>query len=230
MARQALFVMAKDPRAGQVKTRLCPPLSPEVAAGLYRCFLLDVLDLAAGLPGVDPVVAFSPAEAHEEFSRLASGRFRLIPQEGEDLGARLENAFRVLFQQGYDRVAALSTDSPDLPAEYLHEAFARLEATRVVLGPCPDGGYYLIGQSTLIPELFRNMPWSTDRVVPETEARIKRMGLTLSYLPRWHDVDTAADLNRLVRELTRAGCSRVRALHTGLFCQRVFRDTPVVVG
>ena len=119
MARQALFVMAKDPKAGQVKTRLCPPLTPEVAAGLYQCFLLDVLDLVAGLPGVDPVVAFSPPESHEEFSRLASGRFRLIPQEGADLGARLENAFRVLFQHGYDRVAAVSTDSPDLPAEYL---------------------------------------------------------------------------------------------------------------
>jgi rSAM/selenodomain-associated transferase 1 len=229
MARQALFVMAKDPRAGQVKTRLCPPLTPEVAARLYQCFLLDVLDLVAGLPGVDPVIAFSPPEAQEEFSRLTSGRFQLIPQEGPDLGARLENSFRVLFQQGYTRVAAVSTDTPDLPAKYLQEAFFRLRDARVVLGPCPDGGYYLIGLSSPTPELFRDMPWSTDRVVPETEVRVKSMGLALSYLPEWHDVDTGADLERLVRELTEAARSDNRAPRTTRFCRQEFRDKPFVV-
>lgn len=230
MTRQALFVMAKDPRAGQVKTRLCPPLTPESAASLYHCFLLDVLDLVAGLPGVDPVVAFSPPEAREEFARLTAGRLQLVPQEGADLGARLENAFRVLFQQGYDRVAAVSTDSPDLPAEYLQEAFSRLEDARVVLGPCPDGGYYLIGLSGPIPELFRDMPWSTDRVIAETDARAKSMGLVLSYLPEWHDVDTAIDLNRLVEELIGVGRSGIRAPRTTLFCRQEFRDKRVVVG
>ncbi len=224
MARQALFVMAKDPRAGQVKTRLCPPLTPETAARLYECFLLDVLDLVGGLPGVDPVVAFSPSEAREEFSRLTSGRFLLIPQQGADLGARLENSFRILFERGYDRVAAVSTDSPDLPAAYLQEAFARLQDAPVVLGPCPDGGYYLIGLSGLIPELFRDMPWSTDRVVLETHARVKGMGLALAYLPEWHDVDTAADLDRLVRDLTRGAHAEGRAPCTAAFCQRHFRD------
>ena len=228
--RQALFVMAKDPRAGQVKTRLCPPLTPDMAARLYQCFLLDVLDLVAGLPGVEPAVAFSPPDAREEFSRLTSGRFLLIPQHGQDLGARLENSFHVLFQQGYERVAAVSTDSPDLPAAYLQEAFSRLDETPVVLGPCPDGGYYLIGLSSLIPELFRDMPWSTDRVVTETDVRAKRMGLGLSYLPEWHDVDTAADLARLVRELTEAECSGARAPRTTRFCQQVFRDKQAIVG
>ena len=225
MPRQALFVMAKDPRAGQVKTRLCPPLTSEVAARLYQCFLLDVLDLVAGLPGVDPVVAFSPPEAHVEFSRLTSGRFQLVPQEGADLGARLENSFHVLFQQGYTRVAAVSTDTPDLPAEYLQEAFYRLRDARVVLGPCPDGGYYLIGLSSPTPELFRGMPWSTDRVISETDARVKRMGLALSYLPEWPDVDTATDLDRLVRELTGGRRSGSGALRTAAFCQQQFLDT-----
>jgi len=224
MARQALFVMAKDPRAGQVKTRLCPPLTPELAARLYQCFLLDVLDLVAGLPDVDPVVAFTPSEAREEFTRHTSGRYQLVPQEGPDLGARLEHAFRILFRQGYERVAALSTDSPDLPVEYLQEAFARLEEARVVLGPCPDGGYYLIGLSSPTPEVFRDMPWSTDRVLPETDARVKRMGLVLSYLPQWHDVDTAADLDRLVRDLTGGAGRGRRAPRTAAFCREQFFD------
>lgn len=230
MARQALFVMAKDPRAGQVKTRLCPPLTPETAARLYQCFLLDVLDLAAGLPGVDPVVAFSPPEAQDEFSRLTLGRLQLVPQEGADLGARLENSFRILFRQGYDRVAAVSTDSPDLPAAYLQEAFARLQDAPVVLGPCPDGGYYLIGLSRPIPDLFSDVPWSTDRVLAETDARVRGMGLAPSYLPVWHDVDTAADLDRLVRDLTSGKRSGSRAPRTAAFCLQQFRDRPASWG
>ncbi len=213
-----------------MKTRLCPPLTPEMAARLYQCFLSDVLDLVAGVSGVDPVVAFAPPEADREFSRLTAGRFVLLPQQGADLGARLENTFRVLFQQGYERIAAVSTDSPDLPAEYLQEAFRRLEDAELVLGPCPDGGYYLIALSKLIPELFRDMPWSTDRVVPETDTRARQMGLAPFYLPMWHDVDTAADLDRLVRDLTGDQCSGTRAPRTTQFCLQEFGERHVRVG
>ncbi len=218
-ARSALFVMAKDPQAGHVKTRLCPPLSPEMAARLYRCFLLDVLDLVAGVPGVDPVVAYTPAEARSAFAALTNGNFLLVPQEGSDLGARLENTFRTLFRQGYHRVAAVSTDSPDLPPEYLREAFRRLERSPVVMGPCPDGGYYLIGMSRLVPELFREMPWSTEHVVPLTEERTRQLGLDLARLPEWSDVDTAADLGRLVRDLTAGAGPGDRAPRTSTFCR-----------
>jgi len=226
MGRHALFVMAKDPRAGTVKTRLCPPLTPETAARLYRCFLSDVLDLVAKLRDVDPVVAYSPADAGPEFARLTSGRFLLVPQEGEDLGERLEGTFRTLFRRGYKYVSAVSTDSPDLPVEYLQEAFRRLENAPVVVGPCPDGGYYLIGLSRLVPELFRNMPWSTARVVAETESRARRIGLAVSYLPPWHDVDTAADLDRLVRELAGGAWSGSGASRTARFCREELRARP----
>ncbi len=218
--RQALFVMAKDPRAGQVKTRLCPPLDSDTAARLYHCFLLDVLDLVAAVPGVEPVVAYTPPEARQAFARLTDGRFLLVPQEGGDLGARLEHTFQVLFAQGFERVAAVSTDSPDLPPEYLREAFARLQLWPIVMGPCPDGGYYLIGLSRLVPELFREMPWSTERVVGETEARARRLGLAAARLPEWSDVDTADDLGRLYRALTGDGRPDDRAARTAAFCRR----------
>ena len=219
--RSALFVMAKDPRAGQVKTRLCPPLDGETAARLYRCFLLDVLDMIAGVAGVDPVVAYTPADARGPFARLTNGRFLLIEQQGDDLGASLESGFRALFERGYDRVAAVSTDSPDLPPAYLAEAFCALERAPAVLGPCPDGGYYLIGLTRLVPEFFRVMPWSTERVIPETEARARRLGLEIARLPAWPDVDTAADLDRLCRELAGAGAPGHRALRTAAFCRDV---------
>ncbi|MFB3818449.1 MAG: TIGR04282 family arsenosugar biosynthesis glycosyltransferase, partial [Candidatus Methylomirabilales bacterium] len=215
----ALFVMAKAPRAGAVKTRLCPPLSPGGAARLYRCFLLDVLEMAAEVPGVDPVVAYAPASAGPAFARLAGERFALMRQEGADLGARLEHGFRTLFAAGYHAVAALSTDSPDLPPGFLLQAFAQLHRNPVVLGPCLDGGYYLIGLTRLIPEVFRHMPWSTPRVLPETEARLARLGVPWARLPAWHDVDTAADLDRLIHELRDHRGER-RAPRTAAFCAR----------
>ncbi len=219
MKRHALAVMAKDPRAGQVKTRLCPPLDPETAADLYRCFLLDVLDLAAAVPGVDLLVAYTPPEARWLFTQLTDGRFLLHPQEGPDLGARLEQLFQALFQRGYDGVAVVSTDSPDLPPEYLREAFRRLEQSPVVMGPCPDGGYYLIGMSRFTPDLLREIPWSTKEVARQTEERARQLGVELAHLPAWHDVDTAADLVRLCRELPRGPQAGDRAPRTAAFCR-----------
>jgi rSAM/selenodomain-associated transferase 1 len=220
--------MAKEPRAGCVKTRLCPPLTPDGAAELYRCFLLDVLDLAAGIAGVDAVVAYAPPDAEERFAELTGGRFALIPQKGEDLGARLENAFGALFSRGYERIAAMSTDSPDLPPEHLADAFARLERDPVVLGPCPDGGYYLIGLTRAVPELFRNMPWSTPEVLPETERRLERLGLGWTRLPAWNDVDTYADLHRLRRDLGAPGASHGRAPRTAAHCVRELQRSHVL--
>lgn len=219
MMRRALFVMAKDPRAGQVKTRLCPPLDPEAAAKVYRCFLLDVLDLVASVPDVHPVVAYTPPEARPAFAALVDGRFHLVPQEGSDLGARMENAFRLLFRKGYERVAAIGADSPDLPPEYLRETFRRLERSPVVLGASPDGGYYLIGMSRLVPELFREMPWGTEDVLRLTEERAARLGLEVARLPEWQDVDTPADLARLCRDLTSPAWPADRAPRTTAFCR-----------
>jgi hypothetical protein len=221
MMRQALCVMAKDPKAGHVKTRLCPPLDADTAARLYRCFLIDALDMVAHVPGADPVVAYAPANAREPFAQLTDERFLLIPQEGDDLGSRLENAFRALFRRGYDRVAVVSTDSPDLPPEYLPEAFRALDRAPGAIGPCPDGGYYLIALARPVPELFRDMPWSTPRVVPETDARARGLGLELARLPEWPDVDTAADLGRLCRELADPVGAMRRAPLTAAFCRDV---------
>ena len=83
-----LAIMAKAPRAGAVKTRLCPPLRPPEAAELARCFLLDAVDRVAAVAGVRPVLAYAPVEARGEFESIAPG-FALLAQQGEDLGARM---------------------------------------------------------------------------------------------------------------------------------------------
>jgi rSAM/selenodomain-associated transferase 1 len=198
-ARIALAVMAKVPVAGAVKTRLCPPLSPVEAAQLARCFLQDRIAQVRRVAEADPIVAFAPAERGIGLAGLVPPGLRLVPQRGPDLGARLDRLLTDLLAEGYAGAVAVDADSPTLPVAFLRAACRMLGRGRadVVVGPCEDGGYYLIGLRAPAPGLFTAMPWSTPAVLGETIARARRLGLRLALLPRWFDVDRGEDLARL---------------------------------
>lgn len=198
-----LIVFAREPVAGQTKTRLCPPLDGATAAALYACFLRDTLDLARRTPGVQPLIAYTPASAGPYFARLAPD-LPARPQVGAGLGERLANALQAALAEGRP-AAALGSDSPDLPGACLGAAFAQLAAgADVVLGPAADGGYYLIGLRAPQPRLLRDVPMSTPTVLADTLALAGDLGLRVALLPPWYDIDTAADLERLRANLATA--------------------------
>jgi rSAM/selenodomain-associated transferase 1 len=202
-ARSAVAIMAKTPRAGEVKTRLCPPLSLAEAAELYRCFLLDKIAQVNALQRATPVVSYSPTDAKQWFEDLTPSHFLLIPQRGDDLGARILSTFDQLFRHGYTQVMVIDSDTPTLPTVCLEQAL-ELMAERhndVVLGPTEDGGYYLIGLRRAHRELFEHMPWSTSQVFTETRRRSLQRGLTVACTAYWYDVDMPDDLRRLSRSL-----------------------------
>jgi len=199
MRLPAVAVMAKVPGATAVKSRLHPVLGASLATRLYDCFLRDRLDALATVAGIDRVVAFTPPEAREAMARLAPPGFTLVSQRGMDLGARLHGLLAELLDSGHPGAIAIDSDSPTLPMHYVAEA-ARVLATgaaEVVIGPCDDGGYYLIGVRSPHPELFEGIPWSTDRVLPLTLERAQHRGLRTHVLTAWFDVDTETDLARL---------------------------------
>jgi len=214
VAAAAVAVMAKVPGAAPVKSRLHAALTEARATELYRCFLLDRLDAVAAVPGIAPVVAFTPAAAHAQMTALAPPGFRLVPQEGEGLTERLTRLFDRLLGE-HPAVLAMDSDSPTLPMGYVADATRALTAGEadVVVGPSDDGGYYLIGLRAFRPELFARVPWSTADVLGVTLARAKDLGLRVRLLPSWFDVDTEADLRRLRRELatTSSGPARTAA-------------------
>jgi rSAM/selenodomain-associated transferase 1 len=208
MARRALIIMAKQPKAGHTKTRLSPPLSPDQAAELYACLLRDTLEvvrrLAWQLP-LTPFIAFYPPKADKDFQILAPD-FQLLAQQGTSLSERLAGALLAVGELGYEQVAAINSDSPVLPFEYLARAFRALDDPRVdlALGPCDDGGYYLIGWKRPYPHLVREVTMSTSTVLADTVALARRGGLQVALLPSWYDIDDAAALARM-RENGHAG-------------------------
>jgi uncharacterized protein len=195
----AVAVMTKVPGMTVVKSRLHESLGAERATELYRCFLLDRLDAVAALRDITGVVAFTPFEAEALIRALAPPALRLLPQHGADLGERLSNILTELLTRGHAGAMAVDSDSPTLPMAYLVEAATVLSGATcdVVLGPCEDGGYYLVGLRYPQPALFEGIPWSTDAVFAMTLEKARARGLSVHVLPQWFDVDTEADLRRL---------------------------------
>ena len=207
----ALVIFAKAPIPGQVKTRLCPPLTPDEAASLHGSFVLDALErsrddrttgrVTLNRVPLDRFVACAPSASHVFFKIIEERHgVQLLDQIGEDLGARMDQAFRAIFARGYQRVLVVGTDLPSLPGACYTEALSLLADHDLVLGPSLDGGYYLIGLRGPAPELFVGMPWSTDRVCALTQAKADALGLKTGLLPTWRDVDTIEDLLALIDE------------------------------
>ena len=194
----ALIIFAKQPLAGKVKTRLTAVLSPEEAAELYRCMLIDTLFKVKLLGGVDIYLFFEgDGDAASYFASIADG-METRPQRGNDLGERMMDAFQRTFERGYESVAIIGTDSPDLPVSFIEEAFLSLGDARLdaVFGPSEDGGYYLLALKRLHAELFQGIGWSSQAVLRETVAAAEKVGMRTTMLSLWHDVDTVADLRR----------------------------------
>ena len=193
-----LVIFAKAPIAGFAKTRLCPPLLPDEAAGLQRAFIADTLDNAVGAGGFDVLVAFTPDDARGLMVETCGGRpCDLAPQVGGDLGERMSRAFVSAFGMGYRKVAIVGTDSPALQTCTLTAAFDRLDRADMVIGPAEDGGYYLIGLKSPAPEVFKDIGWSGPEVLSETLAKAHGLGLSVELLPTLGDVDTFEDLGRI---------------------------------
>lgn len=202
--RCALAIMTKAPRAGRVKTRLTPPLTPEEAAALNICFLRDTAAaIAQAGEKAQGVGCYTPVGEEEAYGDIFPATFQLIPQRDGDFGERLIRATEDLFSVGYAAVCLIDSDSPTVPASAFTEAVELLlqPNEKVILGPSDDGGYYLIGMKHLHRELFEEIDWSTERVLAQTQKQAEKAGLVVHLLPPCFDVDDEATFRRLQDEL-----------------------------
>lgn len=202
--KPALVIFAKAPEPGQVKTRLLPYLTPQEVTELHRAFVLDTIARLKPIGAVQRYIACYPSSTHPFFSRLGKQyQLELLDQQGSDLGERMSTIVRGLAARHMTGIVLISTDSPTLPVSYLNEAFHVLQKKAVVLGPSKDGGYYLIGISRWIPQLFEGIPWSTENVFKTTLQQIHHLKLAYEILPQWFDVDHIEDLKILANQLAK---------------------------
>jgi uncharacterized protein len=199
-----VFIFAKAPVAGRVKTRLVPAVGAEGAVRLAMALLEDTLEALLAHGRAAPVLAVDNVAAFQ-------GRgLPMVEQGTGDLGERLE---RVL-GRGLARAPValvVGSDTPGFPAPLLEEAFSALERADAVLTPAEDGGFTLLGLRRCPPGLLRGLPWSKPETLRATEARLRARGLGVLRTRPWFDVDGPADLARLRVELSEG---TVQARHT----------------
>lgn len=194
-----LLIFIKSPVRGQVKSRLAAAVGEEAALELYKNITLDVIDTAKGC-GHPFRICFFPPDAEETISAWIGRKHSFMPQIGGDLGARMENAFKQIFSEGFSRAVLIGSDLPDLPAAVIEEAFKALTSNDAVIGPAADGGYYLIGfnSASFLPQVFHGIEWSTNTVFQETMDVLRRASLRVHRVSQWKDVDTLDDLKALL--------------------------------
>ena len=195
MHRLALF--ARRPAAREVKTRLSPALPAALALDLYRALLEDAIALTARARADERFLYWAGTPEAPDRA-LAPGGMRARDQQGRDLGERLARAFDELLVAPGDRAVIMGADCPWLDSGALRAAFEALAKHDAVLGPARDGGYYLIGLRRRSPDLFRDIEWSTSRVLDQTLARAAQAGVTVERLAALDDLDTPEDLLRWI--------------------------------
>lgn len=228
-----ILLFVKAPIKGRVKSRLAAVLGQDAALELYRSFVLDIL-ATIEMTGIPCRVCYHPPDSGDIAKGWLGDHLQYLPQEGKDLGERMEQSFRRAFSEDASRAILIGSDIPDLPPEILREAMNRLDRTGAVIGPAKDGGYYLIGfrKEAFFPGIFRGQEWSADRVLLKTLKIFEQEQREVFSLPSWQDVDTIDDLKDLIKRGQSSAfsksrtMSRLAGIKSGLFLTEV-RDGKV---
>ncbi|MAN27599.1 MULTISPECIES: TIGR04282 family arsenosugar biosynthesis glycosyltransferase [Mesonia] len=187
--KNLLLIFTKNPELGKCKTRLAKSIGDEAALSIYKHLLQHTASVSHQVNS-DKQVFYSKEIIQED--DFDSNLFQKKLQQGKDLGIRMSNAFAEAFQEGYQKVIIIGSDLYDLHSETIEEAFQNLDTHEVVIGPAKDGGYYLLGMKSFIPEIFQQKKWSTATVLQDTLADLKSKKVTL--LATKNDIDTFEDI------------------------------------
>ena len=183
-----LVVFLRLPDKGKVKTRLAATLGEEAALEIYKKLVSITLDTVArsGIPAYLFYTGGLPSPSERD------PRFSYHIQLDGDLGTKMAGALSFVLSL-HKKALIIGSDCPDLTPEILYACRISLDEKDIVLGPCDDGGFYLLGCSELHPVLFANIEWSTPSVLDQTIEKIMEANLSYRLLERLHDIDRAED-------------------------------------
>ena len=189
MSKNRLIIFTRNPELGKVKTRLAASIGDKKALKIYTFLLNKTKEVTLNLP-CNKVVYYSVKIRQNDL--WSANFYEKEPQKGNDLGERMENAFKDAFAKGYEKVLIIGSDLYDLTPKHIHEAFETLKNNDVVIGPAKDGGYYLLGMKTLQTTIFKNKKWGTATVRKETLKDLQNASIHV--LEELNDIDVYEDL------------------------------------
>ena len=206
--RERLIVFTRYPEPGTTKTRMIPELGAQGAAELQRQMTEHIIARAKELCGLHPLpveVRFEGGSETLMRQWLGTG-YAYRHQGSGDIGLRMGRALQDAFGQGCATVVIIGSDIPDITTDILQKAFEALNQNDLVLGPAGDGGYYLIGVQRKTfrhwhPQLFSDISWGTEQVMPQTLNIAHKFGLRYNLLDTLRDVDRPEDLGVWYRAL-----------------------------
>ena len=189
-----LMVFMKNPIAGKVKTRLAIDIGKEEALNIYLRLIEYTQFVTSKIQTCDKAIYYSSSvEEHDQWN---SDTYNKYQQKGKGLGEKLSNAFADAFNQGYEKVIAIGTDSFEITGNIIDKAFRSLQDSEIVIGPAKDGGYYLIGMNEHKPEIFNGIEWGTDKVLSATLSIIRSINYRHALLKELSDIDTMEDYEK----------------------------------
>lgn len=200
--KPAILLMLKAPELGKVKTRLAATIGNETAVRVY-CELvskqLNELNKLSFTHQFSKQIHYAPAEGEFAMREWLGDLYEYFPQCNGNLGDRMIHASSIAAEAGHSKVLFLGGDCPYVTTKIIEEATYQLHQHDVVIGPAPDGGYYLIALSSSEVCLFEEMPWSTESLFRLTMEKATQLGLSVHLLPEQEDID---DYDSLQRALT----------------------------
>lgn len=189
MSDKLLMVFIRNTELGKVKTRLAKTIGDQSALNIYN-YLLEHTEHV--LKSIDCAKAVFYSNAIENHDLWDSANYHKCLQHGDDLGAKMNNAFQFGFNEKYSKVIIVGSDLPDLNKYHINKAFEQLDNYDMVIGPAKDGGYYLLGMKKMNESIFKNKDWGTDSVFRDTMNDLKNENVFL--LDVLNDVDTYQDI------------------------------------
>ena len=190
MSKTLLIVFVKNIKLGKVKTRLAISVGDEAAFQVYK-HLVEITERETVKVNSDLHIYFSDAIVEEKWRK----KTKLI-QKGNDLGEKMQNAFKNGFSEGYEKIVLIGSDLPDISEKIIQRGFEVLKNHEVVFGPAEDGGYYLLGMTEPHYSIFKNKQWSTEGLLKTTLLELEKNKTNIALLQTLNDIDTIDDLKK----------------------------------
>lgn len=203
MRKKAILIFMKYPEPGRVKTRLSKSIGREQACNIYQKLVRRTLGMVSDFrhanSETDLFLFYYPSESEAQLRKAYPGPWMFTPQISGHLGEKMANAFNHIFTKGYGQAVLIGTDIVDIMTSDIADAFHALNENQAVLGPAQDGGFYLIGLSSINNEIFNFPSWSTPSVFERTFNCFNASAHRVRTLDRRHDIDEKKDLIYLNR-------------------------------